>query len=1448
MVLGPQDANRTVISVQSPGHSEGTEGSEAASHLPLQDFTRLSHHHRHGDQPSASVRQETSPETALGKAPSLPEIGSAAAQHNGVTDCDEAEKCKSSRGEISPDTVTAAESKSPVNCSVPQDDSSTGRAASARRISRKTGVYVLPSPPVVREQDGEQVLTFTDTADDSVKPVQSQPQADTRSAVRIVVTAESDMAEADSGVDTETHSPLSHPSPSFTTAQAALQEIEEESSSVNNNTEGEDEDKDRTGSRGLPQQHPVYEKNPVAQKTVRKVSLESSTSPVHKHSAHLSGATRRISQHKRKVSVGSDSNNSSTVVPSRKNSMVLIEQIPQIIQESLQRYLQVPDPNHYMEENEDMAGSTPARPQRVSVFSINTTNSRRSSNQSDVTFWDPQEMLPYENHYHLVMDQHGNFRPRPTLYQLREEPESPTRPTPAVGEDLKDDPDAEEGQVKKPKVSPKQGWIQGVLVRCLLNIFGVMLFLRLTWITGQAGIGLGTVVVLLASVVTTLTTMSMAAICTNGEVRGGGAYYMISRSLGPEFGGAIGMIFSLANAVAAAMYVVGFAETLRDLVKDNGATITGDPLHDVRVIGVGVSLLLLGVVMIGLDFESKAQLVLLVVLIISIINYFIGTFLPPDEEKKRAGFVGYTGEVFLNNVGPDFREYDGITYDFFTIFAIFFPAATGILAGANISGDLKNPSSAIPKGTFLAIFITTLVYVLSVLSTGSCMLRDAIGTASPAPLNVSLAVKDIEGACAGVGNITCPSGLHNSRSMMGIASAFEPLIYAGIFSATLSSALASIVSAPKVFQALGKDKLFPFIGFFAKGYGKNGEPKRGYFLTFFICVGMTCIGSLDIIAPIISNFFLMAYALINFSCFDAAMANSPGFRPSFRMFNKWCSLLGALLCAVIMFMVSWWAALITVIAVTALYVYLKNTKPDVNWGSSGQAHAYNDALRSTSKLVHVEEHVKNFRPQILVLTGYPRNRPDLVDFANTIAKRQNLLICAQVFQGDMVDHLARLRSTAAYRWFQNRKVNAFYSSVAAPTVRHGAQALLQSQGLGKLRPNTLLLGFKNNWQVVDPRKVHNYAGIIHDAFDLNYGVGVLRLPNGMDTHKVADSLLDSTDDTLDNVNTDTTNEDISEAEVQFEIARKRRMSTVVTERPNMPISPVTDIALRNLQNQYQQATAKRTYMPDDDDENYDDDETDYDDEDSEDEEENEKSSRRKKATKKKTKSKEAAKEDETDDPERRESKQNGSPRVLKSVLSRSESKAGYFRGKQSGTIDVWWLFDDGGLGLLIPHVLSSRKKWKDCRLRVFCTGTKKSNLEEDQIRMEGLLRKFRIDYSDITVLSDLTQKPRKSSYKEFEELIYQWRLCPGETQEEYPWKVSDADLASHKNKIYMQIKIREKLLEHSKEATLIVVTLPVPRKFCPAGLYMTWLDTLTRDLPPTLLLRGNQQSVLTYFS
>uniref|UniRef100_A0A673XHJ3 Solute carrier family 12 member 2 n=1 Tax=Salmo trutta TaxID=8032 RepID=A0A673XHJ3_SALTR len=897
---------------------------------------------------------------------------------------------------------------------------------------------------------------------------------------------------------------------------------------------------------------------------------------------------------------------------------------------------------------------------------------------------------------------------RPTLSELHDElDKEPFEDGFANGDELTPAEEAAAKEAAEPKGAVKFGWIKGVLVRCMLNIWGVMLFIRMSWIVGQAGIVLSCVIVLMATVVTTITGLSTSAIATNGFVRGGGAYYLISRSLGPEFGGSIGLIFAFANAVAVAMYVVGFAETVVELLGSVDC-IMMDEINDIRIIGTITVILLLGISVAGMEWEAKAQIFLLVVLITAIFNYFIGSFIPL-KSKESQGFFGYDSAIMMENMGPDFRG----TESFFSVFAIFFPAATGILAGANISGDLSDPQLAIPRGTLLAILITGIVYLGVAISTGSCIVRDATGNGNDT-LSAQFMANCTDAACkfgydfssckGDDGQYNCRYGLQNDFQVMSIVSGFGPIINAGIFSATLSSALASLVSAPKVFQALCKDNIYPGLEMFAKGYGKNNEPLRGYILTFCIALAFILIGNyLNVIAPIISNFFLASYALINFSVFHASLANSPGWRPSFKFYNMWVSLAGAVLCCVVMFVINWWAALMTNVIVMGLYIYVSYKKPDVNWGSSTQALTYHQALTHSLHLSSVEDHIKNFRPQCLVMTGYPNSRPALLHLVHAFTKNVGLMICGHVRTGSRRPNFKELSNdqTRYQRWLLKNETKAFYTPVFADDIRQGTQYLLQAAGLGRLRPNTLVIGYKSDWRDGDMMNVETYIHMIHDAFDFQYGSVVLRLKEGLDVSHISeqDDLLSSQEKTSG----------MKDVVVSIDMKDSDGDSS-------KPFSKATSHFFGHT---------------------------------------------------------------------------DKSPQRLNVADQRLLDASQLFKRKQGkGTVDVWWLFDDGGLTLLIPYLLTNKKKWKDCKIRVFIGG-KINRIDHDRRAMATLLSKFRIDFSDINVLGDINTKPKKENVTAFEEMIEPYRLKEDDMEQDTaeaqkasePWRITDNELELYRAKV-----------------------------------------------------------------
>ncbi|KAH8397425.1 hypothetical protein KR222_003677 [Zaprionus bogoriensis] len=999
----------------------------------------------------------------------------------------------------------------------------------------------------------------------------------------------------------------------------------------------------------------------------------------------------------------------------------------------------------------------------------------------------------------------------------------------------------------------KFGWIKGVLIRCLLNIWGVMLFLRLSWVVGQAGIIEGFILILTTTAVTTITALSMSAISTNGVIKGGGTYYMISRSLGPEFGGSIGLIFSLANAVACAMYVVGFCESMQAMMLSVGWSIIDGDIMDVRIVGCITISLLLIIVVVGMEWEAKAQIGLLIILLAAIGDFIIGSFIGPKNlEEKARGFLGYNGTIFQTNLFPDYRVESGVQHDFFSVFAIFFPAATGILAGANISGDLKDPQKSIPKGTILAIVITTGTYLLMVLICGSTVARDATGYVASAFNDSYEFLNCSTGEC-----FSCFYGLQNSFQVIELVSGFGPLIYAGCFAATLSSALASLVSAPKVFQALCKDELYPKIVWFARGYGKNNEPVRGYVLTFFIAMAFILIGKLNLIAPLISNFFLAAYMLINFSTFHASLAKPVGWRPTFKYYNMWLSLLGAVLCVAVMFLISWATALITFCVVLALYLIVAYRKPDVNWGSTTQAQTYKNALMSVQQLNNVEDHVKNYRPQILVLSGLPNARPVLVDFAYMLTKNLSLLVCGHVLRGSGSQKYRNYLKERASNWFRKHRVKGFYALVDGEDFEAGTRALMQATGIGKLKPNIILMGYKTDWQTCERKELVQYFNVMHKALDMYLAVAILRVPQGLDCSQLLGSPEGGwTTGHLDVPRTLQPNESSGDLQATEQAARNALSGSVDSLSRNVSQGKLTHNLMPYPSYPSASSTSDLSFiagnqnkdvsgMPDPLDV---------------------KSAIEQPSTIRKSKLKH-------DDPATLY-RGPGGAELPKNVLA---DLTQFTRKRSHAIIDVWWLYDDGGLTLLLPYIISTRRTWQSCKLRVYALANKKAELEFEQRSMASLLSKFRIDYSDLTLIPDITKKPQESSTQFFNELIKDFVVAEkdsgskatlnedegegnlfGRCASSYSLLIPDSlptalisedDLLAVVDKTNRYLRLREYLHEQSTKSDLVVMTLPMPRKnIVSAPLYMAWLESLSRDMPPFLFVRGNQTSVLTFYS
>eukprot|EP00753_Platysulcus_tardus_P006990 PLAT14754.2.p1 GENE.PLAT14754.2~~PLAT14754.2.p1 ORF type:complete len:912 (+),score=500.85 PLAT14754.2:57-2792(+) len=563
--------------------------------------------------------------------------------------------------------------------------------------------------------------------------------------------------------------------------------------------------------------------------------------------------------------------------------------------------------------------------------------------------------------------------------------------------------------------------LMGVFLPCILSIFGVILFLRLGWAVGEAGLYVTLVVFALATVVVVVTVLSLAAISTNGQMKGGGAYFMISRSLGPELGGSVGLLFYVANALGTTFYVFAFAEEVQNRWFQS---TTGDG-HTRLLIATLTLVSLLAIGIVGAGFFTKILAGIFLVLSISIaVAEFSFLFGPHLDKLPHGGdFRGPRFDTFRSNLTPHFSEGNS----FKVVFAICFPALTGIMAGANMSGDLKDPGRSIGRGTLGAIGASLVVYVILIFT-----------------------------MAASVDSHT----LQKNIFVMQEVSVLPIAVVVGILCSTYSSGIGALVGGARVLQALARDDLIPAFRPFAKGSGKSDEPRRAVLLTFLIAEAGLFLPSLNAVASLVSNFFLLSYCVTNFACFALRVTGAPNFRPSFRYFNQWTALFGFLLCFIVMFYLNPVYAAISVIVMIAVMVYIYCKAPPNAWGSLAQALIYHQVRKFLLQLDERQYHPKYWRPSVLLLVDSPVNNVDLIDFCNNL-KKGGLYVLGSTVHGT-IGTMGQLVLPLRHAWLDfidAFKLKAFAEVSIAPTARLGAQTLMLMCGLGGLKPNTVVVPF-----------------------------------------------------------------------------------------------------------------------------------------------------------------------------------------------------------------------------------------------------------------------------------------------------------------------------------------------------------------------------------------------------
>ncbi|XP_025405084.1 solute carrier family 12 member 4 isoform X3 [Sipha flava] len=673
--------------------------------------------------------------------------------------------------------------------------------------------------------------------------------------------------------------------------------------------------------------------------------------------------------------------------------------------------------------------------------------------------------------------------------------------------------------------SSRMGTLVGVYLPCVQNIFGVILFIRLSWVVGTAGVIYGFGIVFTCCCVTMLTAISMSAIATNGVVPAGGPYFLISRSLGPECGGAVGMLFYTGITLAASMYIIGAVEIILtymapslsifgDFTKDSGVMY-----NNFRVYGTILLMVMSSIVYVGVKFVNKFASVALACVLLSILSVYVGIFynfhgsdkllscslgnrLLKDVDLRHCnkavggylyniycangtgpcdsyfemhnttvikGIRGISSGVFFENIFGNFLEagqfiarghkvediqplgkntYNMVMVDITTSFTIligiFFPSVTGIMAGSNRSGDLADAQKSIPIGTILAILSTSSVYLSAVLLFGATvdnlLLRDKFGQSIGGRLVVA--------------NIAWPN---------------EWVILVGATLSTLGAGLQSLTGAPRLLQAIAKDDIIPFLQPFAKS-SASGEPTRALIITVVVCQCGILIGNIDNLAPLLAMFLLMCYAFVNLACVLQTLLRTPNWRPRFKYYHWTLSFTGLVLCIAVMFMSSWYFALIALGMAGVIYKYIEYRGAEKEWGDGMRGLALSAARYSLLRLEDAPPHTKNWRPQILMLVNFNADLPKyrkIFSLVSQLKAGKGLTVSATVIEGDYIKKTGvDVQSTKKelVRLMDEEKVKGFADVLVAKNTSEGLSHLIQIAGLGGLKPNTVILGWPNSWQ------------------------------------------------------------------------------------------------------------------------------------------------------------------------------------------------------------------------------------------------------------------------------------------------------------------------------------------------------------------------------------------------
>jgi len=568
------------------------------------------------------------------------------------------------------------------------------------------------------------------------------------------------------------------------------------------------------------------------------------------------------------------------------------------------------------------------------------------------------------------------------------------------------------------------GTFKGVYTPSVLTILGVVMYLRFGWVLGNVGLLRTLLIVTMSTAITLITGLSLSSLATNMKIRGGGAYYIISRSLGVEAGAAVGLPLFFAQALGIAFYIAGFSEAFVDVFPQYGPTAVG-------LITLGVLAL---VAYISADLALKTQFIVMAVIAGSIVSFFLGGK-PISLEMP-----------LPQDVPPP--------ESFWYVFAVFFPAVTGIEAGIAMSGDLRDPAKALPRGTISAVATGYLVYMII-------------------PIYLSLIMKNTDVLRA-----------DSMTLIMRHVARWGSWIVLGVWAASLSSAMGALLGAPRTLQALARDRVIPRV--FGRGFGRGNDPRIATATAFLVGLVGILLGNLNAIAPVLSMFFLTSYGLLNISAGLEELTAPPSWRPKFRL--PWTiSFIGAFGCFAAMFMINAGATFVAAAVTLTVYFVMERRSLTAWWGDMRSGVLMLIARNAIHALSRRPPDERTWKPNILVMSGSPTSRWYLVELAAAVSQGRGFVTVAAILPlATDPERIAGL-SRAVADYIEKHGVSAIVKVHSAESPLKGARELAKAYGYGPIAPNTILLGVTER-----PENYDQFAMLIKQVHGQKQNLVVMR--------------------------------------------------------------------------------------------------------------------------------------------------------------------------------------------------------------------------------------------------------------------------------------------------------------------------------------------------------------------